>query len=222
MPYRKVVFAKEEIYHVFNQGIAQQQVFFGKRDYSRFLLLLDFYRFSPKISFSHWYRLEAGKKEKFLSELKKNEPPLVEILAFCLMPNHFHLLLKQLRSGGIPKMVGNLQNSYARYFNTKTKRVGPLFQPMFKAVRIENDEQLTHVSRYIHLNPSSSFLVKIKNLEKYPWSSLQEYLGKRGLDFVKTELISSFFKDINDYKKFVFNQAEYQRELQKIKRVILE
>lgn len=222
MPYRKVVFAEEEIYHVFNQGIAQLKIFSGKRDYSRFLLLLDFYRFPPKISFSHWYRLEAGKKEKFLSELKKNESPLVEVLAFCLMPNHFHFLLKQLRPKGIPKMVGNLQNSYARYFNTKTKRVGPLFQPMFKAVRIQTDEHLIHVSRYIHLNPSSSFLVKIKDLEKYPWSSLPEYLSKRGLDFVKTELIRRFFKNIEDYKKFVFDQAEYQRELQKIKQLILE
>ena len=221
MPYRKVVFAKEETYHVFNQGITQQ-IFFRKRDYLRFLLLIDFYRFPPKLSFSHWYRLEAGKKEKFLSELKKNVPPLVEVLAFCLMPNHFHFLLKQLRSEGISKMIGNLQNSYARYFNLKNERVGPLFQPMFKAVRIQTEEQLIHVSRYIHLNPSSSFLVKIKNLGKYPWSSLQEYLGKRRLDFVKTELITSFFKDIKDYKKFVFDQAEYQRELQKIKQLILE
>ena len=133
------------------------------------------------------------------------------------MPNHFHFLLKQTAEEGIAKFMSNFQNSYTRYFNTRHNRVGPLFQGPFRAVRVETDEQLLHLSRYIHLNPYSSFVVKnIKDLEEYQWSSFKEYLGKEK-GFCQKEIVMSFFKNPQDYRKFVFDQADYQRELQKIK-----
>lgn len=93
------------------------------------------------------------------------------------MPNHFHLLLKQTKENGISKLVANFQNSYTRYFNLKNERVGPLFQGVFKALRVKTDEQLIHVSRYIHLNPYSSSVIKsFEELKRYPWSSVEEYL----------------------------------------------
>lgn len=223
MPYRKVFFANGEIYHIINRGVAQQPIFSNRKDYLKFLSLIDFYRYiKPSLSFSHYNRLAKDEKEEFLKNLKKNSQLLVEILTFCLLPNHFHLLLKQLRDKGISIFLRNLQNSYARYFNIKSQRIGPLFQSIFKAVRIETQEQLLHVCRYIHLNPSSSYIIGIKDLENYPWSSLPEYLSQRVPIFTKPEVILKGFKDKNEYKKFIFDQAEYQRELANIKHLILE
>jgi putative transposase len=165
--------------------------------------------------------LPLKKKETSLKKLRESKR-LVEIIAFCLMPNHFHLLLKQLQKKGTSTFMRNFQNSYARYFNTKYHRSGALFQALFKAVRIETDAQLLHVSRYIHLNLVSSFLVEIKNLENYPWSSFPEYMKSRSLEFVDPDLVLKQFKTEKDYKKFVFDQADYQRKLQEIKHLTLE
>jgi putative transposase len=223
MPYRKEIFSNNEIYHIVNRGVAQQPIFSNKKDYLRFLAIIDFYRYTnPSLSFSHYNRLEKEEREKFLKKLKKNNQLLVEILAFCLLPNHFHLLLKQLKEKGIPIFLRNLQNSYARYFNIKSQRIGPLFQSIFKAVRIETTEQLLHVCRYIHLNPSSSYIVEIKKLEDYPWSSLPEYLNLKKPLFVKPEIVMNHFKNKEEYRRFIFDQAEYQRELTKIKHLVLE
>lgn len=222
MPYRKVVFADGEFYHIINRGVAQQPIFLSIRDYSRFLSVIDFYKhLSPPLSYSHYIRLPEKQKSKFIKNLKK-KPQLVEIICYCLMPNHFHLLLKQLRNKGTPTMIGNIQNSYARYFNTKYERAGPLFQSMFKAVRIETDEQLLHVSRYIHLNPSTSYVVETGNLDSYPWSSLPEYLSLRESTFINTKIVLDYFKSKKEYKEFVLNQADYQRKLARIKHLILE
>lgn len=220
MPYRRVVFATGEVYHILNRGVAQAPIFLSPKEYKRFLELIDYYRFSDaSLSFSHFSRLCLKDKEDFRNNLKEK---MVEIFAFCLMPNHFHLLLRQLTEGGIAKMLANLQNSYARFFNIKHQRSGALFQSMFKAIRIETDEQLLHVSRYIHLNPSSSFLVKIKDLSNYSWSSFPEYLGNQATTFTNPKFVLDLAEGKKRYEKFVFSQAEYQRELNKIKHLMLE
>ncbi|MCX6726173.1 MAG: transposase [Candidatus Shapirobacteria bacterium] len=223
MPYRKTIFANNEIYHTINRSIEEQTIFKGKRDYQRALDLIDFYRYNhPSLRFSHYNRLPKNEKEKFIKNLKENGKPVVEILAFCLMSNHFHFLLRQTREKGIQSFMRNFQDSFARYFNTKYHRSGLLFQGMFKAVRIETDEQLTHVSRYIHLNPVSSYITEIGDLEKYPWSSFPEYLSQDSLKFTNPSPILDLFKSRASYKEFVFNQADYQRRLQKIKHLALE
>jgi len=119
--------------------------------------------------------------------------------------------------------MSNVWNSYTRYFNIKRKRVGPVFQGVFKAVRIQDDNQFLHVQRYIHLNPYSSFLVKNwEELAKYPYSSLSEYLDIGEKNVCNKELTKGFFKSVEDYKKFVFNQADYQRSLEKVKHLTFE
>ena len=151
MPYRKTILANNEVYHTLNRSIAQATIFNYSRDYHRALEVMDYYRFSkPPLSFSHYKRLSKEDKESYLKNLKKRKI-IVDIIAFCLMPNHCHFLLKQIEKNGISTFMSNYQNSYARYFNTKYKRDGGLFQSMFRAIRIETDEQLLHVSRYIHL-----------------------------------------------------------------------
>ncbi len=226
MPYRKVVLAPGEVYHVFNRGVAALPIFFNTRDHLRFLDLVGYYRFSnTPFSFSKLMNLEKEEREKILIGLKKENVIHVEILAYCLMPNHFHLLLKQKTDRGISIFMRNLQDSYVKYLNIKSERAGPLFQSVFKAVRIENDEQLLHVSRYIHLNPSTAYIVEPEKLEDYMWSSLKAYLGgdfSRNNYFVNPEIVMNFFKKGKDYLKFILDQAAYQRELDKIKHLALE
>ncbi len=226
MPYRKLVLAPKQIYHIFNRGVAAFPIFLTSKDYSRFLKLVDYYRFSnTPFSFSQLMSLPKEEKEKILVGLRKENAIHVEILTYCLMPNHFHLLLKQITDKGISVFMANLQNGYVKYFNIKNERGGPLFQSMFKGVRVESDEQFLHVSRYIHLNPSTAYVVEPEKLESYSWSSLKIYLDEdfnRDNSFVTPELVLNFFKDRKDYLKFVLDQASYQRELDKIKHLVLE
>ncbi|KKQ34050.1 MAG: hypothetical protein US51_C0054G0003 [Microgenomates group bacterium GW2011_GWA2_37_6] len=137
------------------------------------------------------------------------------------MPNHFHILVQQITNGGISKFLKLITDSYTRYFNTKSERVGPLFQGAFKAVRIENDDQLIHVSRYIHLNPLVSYVVREKDFLEYPWSSLRNYISG-DFQFVNPEIVLANFKSPQDYLRFVMDQKDYGKELEKIKHLTLE
>lgn len=226
MPYRRVVLAPEQIYHVFNRGVASFPIYLNTREYMRFLDLINYYRFSnTPFSFSQLMSLPKEEREKILLGLRKENSIHVEILTYCLMPNHFHLLLKQKTDKGISVFMKNLQNGYVKYFNIKNERAGPLFQSMFKAVRIETDEQLVHVSRYIHLNPSTAYIMEPENLEDYAWSSLRAYLDEDFNQYnfpVNPELVLNFFKNRKDYLKFILDQASYQRELDRIKHLVLE
>lgn len=224
MPVRITPLVNNEIYHIYNRSISLTPAFVSKRDYQRILEILSYYQFAKTpLSFSKFKKLSIKERTKLLEKLNKENNRLAKILCFCIMPNHFHLLLKQTKEDGISKLVANFQNSYTRYFNLKNKRIGPLFQGVFKAVRIETGEQLIHVSRYIHLNPYSSLMIKtLGEVEDYPWSSLREYFypSENQISFPKE--ILSFFKDSQQYKKFVFDQADYQREIEKIKHLTLE
>jgi len=225
MPYRNEVLAPEQIYHIFNRGVAALPIYLVSRSYLRFLDLVDYYRFSnTPCSFSNLLKLPREERINLLTRLRKENAIHVEILTYCLMPNHFHFLLKQVIDNGTSTFMRNLQNSYAKYFNIKNERAGPLFQSMFKAVRIESDEQLLHVSRYIHLNPSTAYIVEPEKLEDYRWSSYLIYLDKDSVDhsFVNPEIILEFFKNRREYRKFVLDQAAYQRELDKIRHLIFE
>lgn len=139
------------------------------------------------------------------------------------MPNHVHFLIKEIKENGITTFMRKFQNSYAKYFNIKTKRNGSLFQSMFKAVRILTEEQLLHVNRYIHLNPVTALMLKnIEELSDYPWSSYPDYLEKRSLGIISTEEVFSFFKSKDKFVKFTKDQIDYQRKLDKIKHLLLE
>lgn len=219
---RKVILATNEFYHVYNRGVARQPTFLTKWDYQQTILALSYYRFrNPPLKLSRFKELPQEQREKYLSELNNKGEKLVDIISFAFMPNHFHLLLKQAADGGISKFLSQVTNSYTRYFNTKHKRVGPLFQGTFKAVHVETDEQLIHLSRYIHLNPLVTFLVKEKDFLSYPWSSLPDYLrGESTL--VEIEPVLSHFASPRAYQKFVLDQADYAKELEEIKHLVIE
>ena len=206
MPGRKFPIVTGEIYHVFNRGINRVPTFIKKREYDRAIDSLQFYRFvKPPVKLSVFLRYEEKKKHDVL-KLLNDRPIQVDILSYCLMPNHFHLLLKQKVDNGISKFLSNFQNSYTRYFNTKNERDGSLFLNQFKAVRIETQEQLIHVSRYIHLNPYTGYVVKnFQELLAYPWSSLSSYVEKSN-DFVDKNSIMQNFNNSSKYQEFVFDQ----------------
>lgn len=154
---RNIVFAEGEYYHVFNRSTASEQVFTRKKDIKRALDLISFYRYKQSLRFSFYDRLKDEEKKMYLQKLS-GVTPIVEIYAYSLMPNHYHLLLKQESEMGIQKFLSNFQNSFAKYFNIKNKRFGTLFQRPFKAKHIETEEELLHLSRYIHLNPVTSYI----------------------------------------------------------------
>lgn len=222
MSLRKVPLAAGEVYHVFNRSVGGQQVFFSNGSYQRCIEVIKFYRFKkPPLRFSFYNRLPKDQRLKFVSDLEETAEKLVEIICYCLMPNHIHFLLKNLKENGISKFMSNLQNSYAKYLNIKTERSGTLFQQNFKAVRIESDEQLIHVCRYIHLNPVTAYLIEIEDLENYLWSSYPDYVGNKP-SFVQKDLVLGQFKSAESFKKFVYDHADYQRKLGRIKHLILE
>lgn len=223
MPYRKVPLVIDEIYHVYNRSIAREPIFLHNKHYQRGLNLVNFYRFDkPNLRFSHYNRLPESQKNEFLKSLKASKKR-IKILAYCLMPNHVHFLFKQLIENGIASFMSNFQESYAKYFNIREGRSGALFQSMFKAVRVETDEQLIHVTRYINLNPLTSYVIKnIGELENYPWCSFVEYMGKQDFGIVDKEEVLGYFPSIKHLREFTADQVEHQRELEKIKHLILE
>lgn len=223
MPRRRETLVTGEIYHVFNRGIDKRPTFTDRRELLRAVETLQFYRLlNPPAKLSLFLRSKLYERSSTADDSigRKN---LIEVLAFCFMPNHFHFLLKQTVDGGISKFLSNFLNSYTKYFNTKHERTGPLFLGQFKAVHIENDEQLLHVSRYIHLNPYSSSLVKdIKDLNNYEWSSLCDYLGLNRQNICLKDFLLSLSGGVKNYKRFVFARADYQRRLKEIEHLILE
>lgn len=225
MPGREIRLVTGEIYHVLNRGVASQPIFRSWRDYKRcFETMLYYQNLQPPQRYSLFLTQAKKKREEILESLRKRGEFLVEIIVYCFMPNHFHFLLKQMVDGGIAKFLSNFSNSYTRYFNTLSQRAGPLLQGKFKAVRVETEEQLLHLSRYIHLNPYSSYVVKnIEDLVAYPHSSLAEYLVKSDDNgYYQKEIVLGHFKTKSEYQNFVFDQADYQRTLDEIKHLILE
>lgn len=227
--YRKMAsrerhFVIGEIYHIFTKSIAGFKIFNSDSEFLRMLDVIRYYqrqREKPPISFSEINGTEKNSARSWkniisISEVEK----LVEIVAYCLMPTHLHLILKQTKEYGISNFMNNILNSYTRYFNIKHNRKGPLWEGRFKSVLVESDEQLLHLTRYIHLNPVTAYLVN--NPLDWRNSSYREYLLT---DISKNKICR--YEDIVDinptkYRKFVENLISYQRELVKIKKIILD
>lgn len=223
MPRRIIPLITEEIYHVFNRGIDRRPTFLSKREYDRAINLMNYYSFKLLPGkYSIFIASPIDQQKQILQRLKKEKNRLVEIITYCLMPNHFHFLLKQTAENGIRKFMSNWQNSYTRFHNLRHERTGPLFNDQFKAVRIESEEQLLHVNRYIHLNPYSGRIINsLTKLIEYPWSSLNQFMNQEKSGICNTELILGNFSKPG-YKKFIYNQADYQRQLEKIKHLLYE
>lgn len=216
MPYRTTPLVEDSYYHIYNRGVEKRIIFSDERDYQRFLQTLYYYQFEgPKPAFSTRHRFQI----KDFS----NNPKIVEVTCYCLMPNHFHLLLKQVSENGISEFLGKVINSYTKYYNTRHNRVGPLFQGVFKAVLVENNFQFMHLSRYIHLNPYASELIKERDqLKLYTYSSYSHFIGLEANKLCVNGTVLGLFKDRKDYQEFVEGHADYGREIAYIKHILLE
>ncbi len=189
-------------------------------------MLLRYFVFQNQpVKFSHFLQkhprvLEVG-FEVGLAEMMANEKPGATLAAYCLMPTHFHLLVRQDKDDGVSDLLRNIQNSYAKYFNAKYKRKEVLWCGPFKNVPIETDEQLLHITRYIHLNPTSAGLVK--KPAQWMHSSYREYVTPEATQYRMTSQLSDTFAlTIAQYKEFAIGEQDYQRELAIIKAQILE
>lgn len=220
---RLEIFSPGEIYHTFNRGVEKRRVFLDKKDYTYALRILKYYLFKTlPLSFSKYSDLSFNQKINYESSYFRLENQQVDILSYCLMPNHFHLLIKELLENGISKFMANFSNSYTKYFNLKETRVGPLFQGTFKSVYVESDNQLINVSRYIHLNPIKSMLVKLEDLNLYQWSSFPEFLNRNEQKICNTDLIMSYFGSKEKFIEFTYDQRDFHNKLESIEYLRLD
>lgn len=219
---RKDQLSEGQTYHIFSRSIAEFKIFNSDYDFQRMLHLLAFFQIEePPSSFSIYIRLEKVQREGFekcFSLIAKEQVKIVQIIAYCLMPTHIHLILKQLSPSGISIFMSNILNSYTRYFNVKHKRKGPLWESKFQNVLVNNDEQLLHLTRYIHLNPTTASLVK--KPQDWEFSSYNEYLNSTNYPICQFEDLFEF--QSKKYKEFVQDRIAYQQELAKIKKIILD
>ena len=160
-------------------------------------------------------------RENIFSNIYQSERS-VDILSYSLMPNHFHFLLKQKHDKGVSLYIANISNAYTKYFNTKHNRRGPLLEGVFKGVHIETEEQLSHVSRYIHINPVVSSIIPKDKLQSYSWSSYPEFLLKSDDDIVQKDQIMEMFKSVSNYEQFTNNNIDYGKKLEIIKHLVME
>lgn len=220
MPGRRDIFANGGTYHIFNKTIDNKKTFKHKNNCRAFLSRLPFYQSAKAvISFSKFKSLPIDTQNKIKHYLSFKKYFKVEILAYCLMPNHYHLLVKQILDKGIQKFMTDVSNSFTRFSNIKSHRKGPLFLPRFRSRSITSDEQLIHVSRYIHLNPYSAEIINNPaKLQLYDWSSYKYYITNDESSLINTQLVLSLFNNSKSrYENFVRDHADYQRSLEQIK-----
>lgn len=244
MPYRKQQFANNEIYHIVSRGIDNNLIFKDVDDYYRGIFSL--YEFNNakavtirdrrKNRISQKKNLSRGRASGQVSGqiIVDERDKLVDVLAFCFMPNHIHLLVKQLQDGGITKFMRKVGTGYGSYFNRKYARKGYVFQNRFTSVLVKDDVQLRIVFVYIHTNPSA--LVEagwndnpgkvIKFLEKYKWSSYPDYLSKKNFPSVtERSFLLDLMREKKGCKEAVISWIKYKGEIQKLpdlNRLILE
>lgn len=221
MQYRKDRLEKDYYYHIFSRSISKYVIFNDDSDYLRMLDILKVYRFCDfNHSYSKFLELDSNTREMIIKNLESSSPILVEIIAYCLMPTHLHLILKQIADHGISKYMAKILNCYSRYFNINHQRTGPLWAGRFKSVLVDKDEQMLHLTRYFHLNPTSAGLVK--NPGDWQFSSYGEYVNSSN----KKEKICNYngLFDISpkEYKKFVLNRKDYQKQLSQIKSLLID
>ena len=219
---RRGQFSNGEIYHVYNRGVAKCSICNKEDDRWRFLQGLCLFNDKNSAANALW-QLARNRGElnlKILKDyiVKHQRKPLVRIIAYCIMDNHYHLLVEEINEGGIVKFMQKLGVGYVRYFNNKHKRVGPLFQGRFKAVSVDEERYLLYLLVYINVINLGQFVQPnlkeegIKNIQKilraaeeYPWSSHLDYLGKRGSIIISKGIFDEMLPTPKDYQDLVNN-----------------
>lgn len=202
------------LFHILNRGVDKRKIFLDEKDYLRFIHdLFEFNNEEPAFNTGHFFKNQYIDVRRQYIE-RKPRKLIVEILAFCLMPNHYHLLIKPNKDSSTAEFMKKLNGGYAKYFNIKYERVGALFQGKYKSVLIKNEAHFIHLPYYIHFNPLDliapewrereikNYKKAIKFLENYRWSSYLDYIGKKNFPSVtQREFLSDFFDGPAQYKK---------------------
>lgn len=202
MPAKNAIklYGEHGYYHIYNRGVAKQAIFQEQSDKRYFLNLIDRHM-NPKTTKTD---IHGKPYRQYYQNL--------EVLSYCLMGNHFHLLFYMGDSvTAVRDFMRSIGTAYTMYFNLKYKRVGPLFQGVYKASRISSEAYLTHISRYVHLNP--------RNYKTYRYSSLPDYLGTRATPWLRPEKIKSLFEPFSpkDYLAFLADYEEHKNMLDSLK-----
>lgn len=221
MSIRKVNFVEGEYYHIYNRGNSKQKIFNDQEDYLRFVSLL--YVSNTSQNFDLY---ELNRVSNFnIYDIERNKR-LVNIGVYCLMPNHFHILITDNTAGGISKFMQKLSTAYSMYYNKKYERSGVLFEGKFKAEHIDNDRYLKYIYSYIHLNPLkliqkdwkekgiTNIKVAIDYLNKYLYSSYLDFIGE---DRAQGKILNSksfpqYFSNKKIFQKEIFEWLNYNKD----------
>lgn len=188
-------FSVGEIYHLYNRGNNRENIFFDKTDYKSLM-----FRIGILLGFKPEKLMENEISKTPFSRIRiSTKSGLFKLHCFCLMPNHFHLMIEQCGKVSISNFMLRLSTSFSMYMNKKYKRVGHVFQDQFKSVRIETNRQLMWTSAYIHMNPVKSKI--IKEPSNYAWSSYRDFIGNRDTNFLEKDLIIKTFENLNNFQK---------------------
>lgn len=232
-------FITNEVYHIYNRGVEKRDIFIRDKDYFRFIHnMFEFNDRRPALNLG--FHFDNYGKSLVKSDFTSRKPRklLVEIFCFCLMPNHYHFLLRQKVDSGITEFMRKIGTGYTNYFNLKNKRVGPLFQGKFKAVHVVKEAHLTYLPHYIHLNPLDLALPEWRNkkirdpekafkfLEKYRWSSFIDYIGRKNYPSVIQPdfLLSNYYRSrtsLVSYRKAIREWLD-DLDLAQLQEVIIE
>lgn len=214
---RKTEFKNEEYYHIYNRGVDKREVFLDEEDYIRFLNSMR--EFNDDSTYEQrMFEKELSSSRELSSNLVKLDN-LVEIVCYCINQNHYHLILRQLRSNGVKTFMHKIGTGYTNYFNKKYKRSGSLFQGPFKSIYIDSNEYLLYLSAYVNKNN----FIHGYGMEDWRYSSLLDYLGKRaGTLCNKESIMVQFNNDIEQYKEFLENNALYLKEKKEASKYLLE
>lgn len=202
-------FVTGEIYHIFNRGVEKRDIFKNSADVRRFFeSMVVFNTTKPIGSLRDFYEFQEIRKanpSQWSDHWEKREK-LVEFIAYCLNPNHKHLVVMQRVDGGVSELMKRLGGGYTRYFNDRYERTGALFQGKFKAVHIATNEQLLHVSAYVNLNYRVHRYPQIKaDLTKSSWS---EYVGECSERVCNKDIVLDQFKNTDEYKQFSLSSLQ--------------
>lgn len=199
------VYGSDQYYHVYNRGVNKQAIFYEPTDYFYFLSLFKRHLSSEKAAD------KAGRLFK-----KYNDE--VELISYCLMPNHFHLLFYLKQPDGIVNLMKSVMTAYTMYLNKKYDRTGRLYESVFLASRITNDAYLWHVTRYIHLNPMDLG----KSYREYPYSSLSYFLGDLRADWLSQYRLVASEQDMHEYLEFVADYETMHQDIKLLKNLLAE
>ena len=224
---RNISLAPGEFYHLYNRGTEKRDIFSDRADYDRFLSLLYLFNTIDAVHIDTIPKPRGSTSRNFLESSLETDrgEDLVDICAYCLMPNHFHLLVQEKKEGGISRFMQKLMTGYTMYFNKRYEHSGGLFQGQFKASHVNEDRYLKYLISYIHLNPVKLIdpLWKengIKNrhsaenyLRQYGYSSYPDYLGMSRIEskILNKKALPDYFSDTRDFKSDVTDWLEYNK-----------